>query len=84
MLIFGCRSEKGDFYYEEEWKSIPNLKVLTAFSRDEDGSKQFRYVQHEILKESQFLSGLILNQKAQIYVSCKSTFMPQSVERAFV
>ena len=49
-LIFGCRSQKSDFYYSETWSEYPNLTVLPAFSRDnEDGSK--KYVQH-VIKES--------------------------------
>ena len=40
VLIFGCRSKESDFYYSEEWKQYKNLKVITAFSRDQvDGSK---------------------------------------------
>ena len=42
VLIFGCRSEMSDYYYKDEWAQIKNLKVMAAFSRDqEDGSKQY-------------------------------------------
>jgi sulfite reductase alpha subunit-like flavoprotein len=35
VLIFGCRSESDDYYYQEEWKSYgDNLKVISAFSRE--------------------------------------------------
>ena len=81
--MFGCRSQQSDFYYEKEWKEIKNLKVLTAFSRDQDdGSKQ--YVQHSIKQEGQYLSDLIVNKEAYIYVSGRAKFMPKSVEKAFI
>ena len=35
-LVFGCRNETTDYYYAKEWETIPNLKVLTAFSRAKD------------------------------------------------
>ena len=34
VLVFGCRHRDKDFYYQEEWKQLPNLTVITAFSRD--------------------------------------------------
>jgi NADPH-ferrihemoprotein reductase len=50
VLVFGCRSRGQDFYYEDEWKAYKNLKVITAFSRDQsDGSKQ--YVQHVVRQQ---------------------------------
>lgn len=33
VLMFGCRSQEDDFYYEDEWKSYDNLHLITAFSR---------------------------------------------------
>ena len=70
VLIFGCRSEASDYYYKDEWAKIPNLKVMTAFSRDNaDGSKN--YVQHAIQspENEQFLANLLIKKDAWIYVS---------------
>ena len=80
VLVFGCRSQNSDNYYADEWKEIPNLKVITAFSRDQD-SKQ--YVQHKIRENLEFLKELILEKNASIYVSGRAKFMPKSVEKAF-
>ena len=60
VLIFGCRSEANDYYFKDEWPNYKNLKVMAAFSRDnEDGSKQ--YVQHVIKMEEngKYLAELI-------------------------
>ena len=38
ILIFGCRKQLSDFYYQEEWKrmcSEKRIRLLTAFSRDQ-------------------------------------------------
>lgn len=38
ILVFGCRKENVDFYYEEEWKEwsrTGRLGLFTAFSRDQ-------------------------------------------------
>jgi sulfite reductase (NADPH) flavoprotein alpha-component len=61
-----------------------NLKVITAFSRDqEDGSKE--YVQHKIKSEqhSEYLANLIYAKGANIRVSGRAKNMPTSVEKAF-
>jgi sulfite reductase alpha subunit-like flavoprotein len=34
VLVFGCRSEHKDFYYADEWRTYPDLKLITTFSRD--------------------------------------------------
>jgi len=87
VLVFGCRSAKSDFYYNQEWTKLEaehdNFKVLTAFSRDnEDGSKD--YVQHVIKRNRELLGELIVKQDAVIYVSGRAKLMPTSVEKAFV
>jgi sulfite reductase alpha subunit-like flavoprotein len=34
-LIFGCRKRTADFYYEQEWPTLPSLSLHTAFSQDQ-------------------------------------------------
>ena len=34
-LIFGCRNREGDFHFKEEWEKKKELKLFTAFSRDQ-------------------------------------------------
>jgi sulfite reductase alpha subunit-like flavoprotein len=81
--VFGCRSESKDFYYNKEWVETPNLKLITAFSRDQiDGSKQ--YVQHAIRREGYMLSKMIVSQGAYVFVSGRAKNMPKSVEKAIV
>ena len=39
ILFFGCRNEKGDFHFKEEWKELEKnnqLKFFCAFSRDQE------------------------------------------------
>ncbi|CDW72589.1 nadph-dependent diflavin oxidoreductase 1 [Stylonychia lemnae] len=82
VLVFGSRSETKDYYYEDEWKQYPNLKLITAFSRFQDDQKV--YVQHKIRDESDYLSKLIIEKQAHIYVSGRAKNMPKSVEKAFI
>ncbi len=44
-LFFGERNARSDFFYEEEWKEHKDLRLHTAFSRDQLDKI---YVQHKI------------------------------------
>ena len=57
------------------------MTVITAFSRSPSGGKT--YVQHKIKENGEFLSDLIINHEAIIYVSGRAKLMPASVEKAF-
>jgi sulfite reductase alpha subunit-like flavoprotein len=35
VLFFGCRNREGDFHFKDEWDSKKDLKLFTAFSRDQ-------------------------------------------------
>lgn len=51
ILVFGCRKQKSDYYYEDEWRAMEQenrVRVLTAFSRDQVHKM---YVQR-VLKEA--------------------------------
>eukprot|EP00347_Sterkiella_histriomuscorum_P012855 403366965 len=82
ILVFGSRTIDKDNYYKDEWKRYANLKVLYAHSRNEDSGKY--YVQHKIRDEGEYLSKLIIEEGAFIYVSGRAKNMPKSVEKAFV
>jgi sulfite reductase alpha subunit-like flavoprotein len=37
ILVFGCRKQHSDYYYQDEWQQMSGekwMRVLTAFSRD--------------------------------------------------
>lgn len=35
LLFFGCRNSSADYHFHDEWKTVPNLVVHPAFSRDD-------------------------------------------------
>lgn len=59
VLIFGCRDETKDYYYQELLATIPNLTVITAFSRSKGEGEGKQYVQHAIRENAEHLAGLI-------------------------
>ncbi|KAI9592068.1 hypothetical protein BDF19DRAFT_472185 [Syncephalis fuscata] len=83
ILIFGCRHEKSDFYFKDEWKTMCTqnaLQLFTAFSRDQDDK---RYVQQVIREQASLIWTTIYSQQGFIYVCGKSTRMPEDVADAF-
>lgn len=71
VLVFGCRKQSCDFYYEAEWKGIcrHKLRVFPAFSRDQ----QYKiYVQQVIKKaesETKIFSRHLLEHGGALYIA---------------
>ncbi|RKP36253.1 hypothetical protein BJ085DRAFT_41124 [Dimargaris cristalligena] len=84
ILIFGCRHAQKDFIYGDEWTTMVNkgqLKLFTAFSRDQDRKI---YVQHLIRDAAKTLWPLLNDRKAVVLVSGNANRMPEDVKAAFV
>lgn len=83
-LVFGCRHERGDFLYNEDWKrwimegKLSN--VVPAFSRM---SSSKVYVQHR-LKEMGRHVWDFLNSGGGIYVAGSAGDMPKAVRQTIV
>lgn len=83
-LYFGCRDEN-DYLYREELETyyangtLTNLNV--AYSRKKGQKKT--YVQDLILKDGSYLTELILNQNAHVYICGDAKAMAPAVKKAF-
>jgi sulfite reductase alpha subunit-like flavoprotein len=72
VLLFGCRKEEADFYYEKEWKDMEQsgrLGLLTAFSRDQWHKI---YVQQKLRKADEdhaFLARHVIEKNGAIYIA---------------
>ncbi|CAG9864993.1 unnamed protein product [Phyllotreta striolata] len=83
VLFFGCRYRNKDFLCKEDFQRLASrnkLKLITAFSRDEDHKV---YVQDKI-KENGPLVWELLQNEARIFVAGSSKNMPQGVRKAFL
>ncbi|CAO3637396.1 unnamed protein product [Mucor hiemalis] len=83
VLLFGCRYQDKDFYYKDQWKEYSDndqLKLITAFSRDQDDKV---YVQDRIRQNSSLIWDLIENQQAKVVLSGSLDKMPGEVAYAF-
>ena len=36
LLFYGCRNKEEDYFFNEEWQGVDRLRVITAFSRDQE------------------------------------------------
>lgn len=69
ILVFGCRRKAADYYYKDEWENdLHQVRVLTAFSRD-----QFQkiYVQ-KVLREADngtLIVAHLLEKKGAVYIA---------------
>ncbi|MBS0628832.1 MAG: sulfite reductase [Verrucomicrobia bacterium] len=76
-LFFGERNKNSDFFYEREWQEHPNLKIHTAFSRDQD---EKIYVQHRMLENGAELYEWLKN-GAHLYLCGDAQEMAKDVEK---
>ena len=84
VLFFGCRNREKDFLYEDEWEGLEkkmNLKVFTAFSRDQ---KRKVYVQDRIREQSDLVFRLLHECGGVVYICGSSGKMPQAVREALI
>ena len=71
ILIFGCRKENADYYYQEEWETLckeNNIRMLTAFSQDQI---QKIYVQ-KVLREADdgaLIAEHMLERQGAVYIA---------------
>lgn len=85
ILIFGCRGEKSDYFFREEWTEHvkgAGLTVLTAFSRDK--SKPRQYVQDQIRANGELICRALVDGKGKVYVCGSSGNMPKGVREALL
>ena len=53
LLYFGARNKNADFFFENDFCQLPNLDLVTAFSRDQEDKI---YVQHRMAEDKEKLA----------------------------
>jgi sulfite reductase alpha subunit-like flavoprotein len=84
ILLFGGRNLAADYFFEGEWRQFAesiDLKVITAFSRDQ---RQKIYVQDKIREKLSVFFQLLHDQSGSVFVCGSSGRMPQAVREALV
>ncbi|KAJ7339371.1 NADPH-dependent diflavin oxidoreductase 1 [Desmophyllum pertusum] len=84
VLFFGCRNSNKDFFFQEQWHRLVengNLKLFTAFSRDQEDKI---YVQHKLLENSSLVWNLLTHKHGWFYIAGNSQRMPTDVTEALL
>lgn len=83
-LIFGCRSQNGDYLYGNELNRC-RVQIITAFSREQrqqNGDKV--YVQHRLKEAKHLVWDLIHRRNGILYIAGAAGGMPKSVRETLV
>ncbi|KEQ71076.1 NADPH dependent diflavin oxidoreductase-like protein 1 [Aureobasidium namibiae CBS 147.97] len=82
VLFFGCRNEKADYFFEDEWQdlAVEGLTVFPGFSRDQDKPKT--YVQDLIRQKASLVYQILERDGGKVYVCGSSGNMPKGVREA--
>jgi len=79
-LFFGERNRSSDYFYEEEFATHPNLRIETAFSRDQS---EKIYVQHKLKEHASEVCDWI-EKGAHLYVCGDAKEMAKEVEKTLI
>lgn len=82
VLFFGCRKEKADYFFEDEWQNLATqgLAVFPGFSRDQ--GKPRTYVQDLIRQKASLVYQILERDGGKVYVCGSSGNMPRAVREA--
>jgi sulfite reductase alpha subunit-like flavoprotein len=72
ILIFGCRKQSADFYYNEEWEKLHStgqLEIMTAFSQDQWHKIYVQQILQKAEKERKLLSRHLLEMNGSVYIA---------------
>lgn len=84
ILVYGGRNRTADFFFQEEWDQLSGLvqlRVLTAFSRDQ---REKVYVQDVIRQHFGLFFRLLHDMEGSVYICGSSGRMPQAVREALI
>lgn len=84
VLVYGGRNRAADFFFEDEWKELAGLiklRVLTAFSRDQEHKV---YVQNVIRENQELFNKVLHEMSGSAYVCGSSGRMPEAVREALI
>ncbi|EFE36519.1 uncharacterized protein ARB_04040 [Trichophyton benhamiae CBS 112371] len=84
ILLYGGRNKAADYFFEGEWEELKaqlNLRVITAFSRDQ---KKKYYVQDALRENSSMFYELLHEKGGSVFVCGSSGRMPQAVREALI